>query len=881
MSPKKAGQRMMKASEALERARMEKILQARLRIAEYAAEHSLSELLQNALDELCALTESLVGFFHFVEADQRTLWLQTWSTRTLKEFCSAEGKGQHYDIDQAGVWVDCVREGRPVIHNDYASLPHRKGLPDGHAPVIREMVFPIMRKQKIVAIIGVGNKETDYTEDDVTYASRLADLIWDVTERKRVEEELRRSEARYRSILEDQTELICRYLPDGRLSYVNEAYARYYGETAEKLINTNFLPRIPEDELAMIVGKIAAIMPQNPVVAYEHRIIKPDGEIRWQQWTHRGVYDGKNKLIEHQAVGRDITERIHAEQTVSENEQRFRFILENVQDAVWSANTAGQFNFISPVMERIYGQPLKGMMANPAFWIEASHPDDRDLARASAEWLFRDKKVAIEYRIIRPDGATRWISDRKFVMEDERGEPARLIGVVSDITERIQTQEQIQFLARLPAENPNPILRVAHDGILLYVNEAGSALLPRWNLQVGQPIPDILENAVFQSMRDETSRTIDVEQERRLYAFHVTPIISAGYANLYGRDITESQQVKDLRDAEARYRTLFEQSPYGIVLVDMETGKTIEANGMAAKQLGYAREEFAKLKISDYEAHDTPEQIAMRMQKIINEGSDEFETLHRAKSGELKNVHVQVQTVQMNGRVLFYAIYEDVTERKRMEEANESYSREIALLEERQRIASDLHDSVSQTLFSARLTAETLTRQTDRQSDSFTRSLTDLHRLARSAAGELRLILVELRHNALNSVNLNVLLTNLIEAGMARTNASLIFECETDELTLSAPIKLAFYRIAQEAINNAIKHGKPNNIHCILRGNEREAEMIVRDDGIGFVPEKVSDDHFGLQIMHERAEQARAALNVVTQPGKGVSVTVTWKKEEP
>jgi len=111
---------------------------------------------------------------------------------------------------------------------------------------------------------------------------RLADLIWDITERKRAEEALRESEARYRSILEDQTELICRYLPDGRLSYVNEAYARYYGETAQQLINTNFIPHIPEPDISMVINKISEITPQEPAVVYEHRIVKSDGEICWQ-----------------------------------------------------------------------------------------------------------------------------------------------------------------------------------------------------------------------------------------------------------------------------------------------------------------------------------------------------------------------------------------------------------------------------------------------------------------------------------------------------------------------------------------------------------------------------------------------------------------------
>jgi signal transduction histidine kinase/CheY-like chemotaxis protein len=142
------------------------------------------------------VTGSLVGFYHFVEADQRTLSLQAWSTRTVNEFCTALGAGLHYSVADAGVWADCVPQRRAIIHNDYASLPHRKGLPHGHAPVIRELVVPIFREDKIVAILGVGNKATDYTDSDVSTVAYLADGAWEIAERKRTEQERAELQAR-------------------------------------------------------------------------------------------------------------------------------------------------------------------------------------------------------------------------------------------------------------------------------------------------------------------------------------------------------------------------------------------------------------------------------------------------------------------------------------------------------------------------------------------------------------------------------------------------------------------------------------------------------------------------------------------------------------
>jgi GAF domain-containing protein len=150
----------------------------------------LDELLEATLNEAEALTGSLISFYHFLEADQKTLSLQNWSTKTKAEFCKAEGQGLHYDVAAAGVWVDCIHQRQPVIHNDYASLPHRKGLPPGHAPVVRELVVPVFRGERIVAILGVGNKLRDYTPEDVEMVSLLANLGWEITERKRAEEEL-------------------------------------------------------------------------------------------------------------------------------------------------------------------------------------------------------------------------------------------------------------------------------------------------------------------------------------------------------------------------------------------------------------------------------------------------------------------------------------------------------------------------------------------------------------------------------------------------------------------------------------------------------------------------------------------------------------------
>jgi PAS domain S-box-containing protein len=196
------------AYDITEHKRMQNLIRLRIYLMEYALDHSLEELLCETLDNAGVLLNSPIGFYHFIDSNEKFILLQAWSTRTQNEFCNATGKGLHYSIEDAGVWADCIHQRKPIIHNDYVNLPHKKGMPEGHAKVIREMVVPVMRDGKIVAILGVGNKPTDYTEKDVEIISFIADVVWTTVEHKRTEEALYRSEAHFKLLSETAEELI-------------------------------------------------------------------------------------------------------------------------------------------------------------------------------------------------------------------------------------------------------------------------------------------------------------------------------------------------------------------------------------------------------------------------------------------------------------------------------------------------------------------------------------------------------------------------------------------------------------------------------------------------------------------------------------------------
>ncbi len=203
--------------------RNEKILNfAKLRLIQFSENATLEELLEETLNEAEALTGSKIGFFHFVEEDEQTLVLKNWSTQTKSTYCDAENTLKHYHIDEAGIWADALREKKPIIHNDYASHLGKKGIPQGHAVVIRELVVPVVRKGKVKCLIGVGNRTTVYSEIHISLVSNLANQIWELAEKKIAEDHIRASEEKYRLLVQNCGVGIGIFDMSGKIEFFND-----------------------------------------------------------------------------------------------------------------------------------------------------------------------------------------------------------------------------------------------------------------------------------------------------------------------------------------------------------------------------------------------------------------------------------------------------------------------------------------------------------------------------------------------------------------------------------------------------------------------------------------------------------------------------------
>ncbi|MCL4535541.1 MAG: histidine kinase [Bacteroidetes bacterium] len=194
----------------------------------------------------------------------------------------------------------------------------------------------------------------------------------------------------------------------------------------------------------------------------------------------------------------------------------------------------------------------------------------------------------------------------------------------------------------------------------------------------------------------------------------------------------------------------------------------------------------------------------------------------------------------------------------------------------RSRLARDLHDAVTQTLFSASLIAEVLPRLWERNPDEGRRRLEELRQLTRGALAEMRTLLLELRPSALVETWLGDLLRQLGEAITGRARVPIVLTIE-GQRPLPPDVQVTLYRIAQEALNNLAKHAGASQASVTLRCRPNEIELCVSDDGRGFDLTGVSPEHLGLGIMHERAEAIGASLSIESYPGRGTKVAVVWR----
>lgn len=330
------------------RKKSEVLLKIRSELLDFAEKNQLDELMTKALDYAELMTGSFIGFFHFVDEDQKHISLQAWSTNTKKNMCKAEGKGFHYPIKDAGVWADCFYERAPVIHNDYSSLPHKKGLPEGHAQILRELVVPIIKNDIVIGIIGVGNKTTDYDHDDTETMQTLASIALDAVALKKAENDLKESEANLR--LAQQIAVLSRWEYNHRAGTVfwsKGVYDLLESETGSMEPSVKSLLQFVHHEDAKSLKRfsrciIGGTLSKDVII----RIITVSGKIKWVRIVARTETDETGKALRTIGTAQDVTALKQAEIERQELERQMLHVQKLESLGVLAGGMAHDFNNI-------------------------------------------------------------------------------------------------------------------------------------------------------------------------------------------------------------------------------------------------------------------------------------------------------------------------------------------------------------------------------------------------------------------------------------------------------------------------------------------------------------------------------------------------------
>jgi PAS domain S-box-containing protein len=289
----------------------------------------------------------------------------------------------------------------------------------------------------------------------------LGMIIQDITLQKDIERALNKSKQRYHAIVDDQTELICRFTPNMKLTFVNSAYCEYFKKTREQLIGRSFMELIHKEDRAYVAAKIAELNKDNTTGLLEERIILPHGNIKWQQWVNRVLLDEKNNIIEYQSVGRDITEYKMAQKRLIESEDKYRHLVEQSLQGIIVIQDF-KIVFANQAFADISGyriDELRSMKPNDVK--NLVYPDDQELVWSRFQDRLAGKQIQAryEYRGVRKDGSVIWI-EMHAARIDFQGRPA-IQGTINDITERYEAIKQL----RLSLQEKEALLREIHHRV--------------------------------------------------------------------------------------------------------------------------------------------------------------------------------------------------------------------------------------------------------------------------------------------------------------------------------------------------------------------------------------------------------------------------------
>jgi PAS domain S-box-containing protein len=646
---------------------------------------------------------------------------------------------------------------------------------------------------------------------------------------------------------------------------------------------------------------------------------------RWAGWGRKpGGLTRKLERILEQGSARlqnDVEEHDETVELLRETVQLFKQVTENITDVFWVTDPSkGQVDYVSPAFETLWGESCKTLYTSPSTWLGEIHPEDRERVTRATFTKQITGDYDEEYRLVRPDGSLRWVHDRAFPVKNEAGAVYRIVGIAADITERKSNENLLRTQRNVAvALSSTSDLRFALDRLLeialqlegidcggvYLLNPENGDLVLRAHLRLSDSFAARVSHYKADSAEARLmkgGRTVYVRREQiprdpgvlwggeGLRALAVVPVKHQGtvlgmlnFASFRQDDIPSKTRVgieliasqvagaiariraeDALRRSEEHLRTIINSAPIALFAADASGTITFE-DGHALPSMGVKPGEHVGRRAAEAYA-DFPLMLANVRRALAG---DEFSsTLEFAATFfECRFTPVRDKDSRPAG---FIVVAIDVTERFRLQ-------REILEISDREqaRIGQDVHDGLCQQLIGAALKANSLEQSLAAQQRPEAAGARKICGVLDEAITESRRVCRGLYPIRLRTEGLVPALEEL--AGTTSERYPLHCRCAADCQGLHCDVTTAthLYRIAQEALNNAVKHSGARNLSIELTESEGAIVLQIKDDGKGFGTAPGRGSRMGLHIMDYRAHLIGGSLQLQSgQNGTTVSCRV-------
>jgi PAS domain S-box-containing protein len=772
---------------------------------------------------------------------------------TMDGYILADTEGKLTDVNPAYCeMIGYSREEllRMNIHQLEVQLP-----PEEIEQRIEQMVregaarFETKHKREDGRVIDL---EVSYTIMQPEAEPLVAAFVRDITDRKRAKEALTRSEERY--ALAERAANVGSWDWDTRTGdlHWSDQIESMFGFAHGEFGGTYqaFLQCVHPEDRQHVVDAVNASVEGGADYAIEHRIVWPDGTVRWVSEAGDVIRDESGRALRMLGVVQDITERKQAEEQIRQQNEFLTSVLESVTHPLYVVDVADH-SVTMANSAAFSGSPPEHATCYALFH-GRSRPCVETGQECPIEEIKRTKKpVTAEHIHHDVDGDRRITEVRGYPLLDDEGEVTAVIEYCLDVTERKQMEKA---------------LRAAKD-------------------------------AAEEARREEQRRRREADRRRQI-AERLADVLAALNSNQPLDQVLDyiAEQASELLNAQAVAicRLRGDAETFSVEAARCLPHNPVSGAGLPAGVEALVRAVALRHAVAVPDLAADPTELAPGAEQPVPDERD-------AKPFRaLLAVPINVQDERYGGMVLYYghprsfsddeielaAVFGNQIALAVGNARLRDQIQEAAVSAERSRLARDLHDSVTQALFSASLVAETLPRVWERDPQEAQNGLEELRHLTQGALAEMRTLLLELRPTALVETKLDDLLLQLTQAVTSRVQVPVAVNIEPSP-TLPSDVHVTFYRVAQEALHNAVKHAEASQLSISLRAlspvSHQEADrwqeqvvLRVSDDGRGFDAGQARGEHLGLSIMRERAQAVGARLTVESQPDHGTQVILVW-----